>query len=64
MFGSFNLSIRSIITKLKQKYEVDTNPVDDPHTVRFIRLVYLKDLNTEFIELQKQYEIFAQKYFS
>ena len=64
MLGSFNLSIKSIISKLKQKYEVDNSPNDNPETSRFIRLVYIKDLNDDFIDLQKHFEIFVQKYFS
>jgi hypothetical protein len=64
MLGSFNLSIRSIISKLKQKYEVENSPSVDSETSRFVKLVYLKELNDDFVDLQKHFEVFSKKYFS
>ena len=63
-FGSLNLSIRSIISKLKQKYEVDTTKEEDSEMSKYIRLLYLKELNADFIELQKEYELFKQMFFN
>ena len=63
-FGSLNLSIRSIISKLKQKYEVDTSSSDDTDNNKYIRMLYLKELNSDFIELQKEYEIFKLMFFN
>lgn len=63
-FGSLNLSIRSIISKLKQKYEVDTSSSDDTDNKKYIRMLYLKELNSDFIELQKEYEHFKLMFFN
>ena len=63
-FGSLNLSIRSIISKLKQKYEVDASKQEDSEMSKYIRLLYLKELNADFIELQKEYELFKQMFFN
>ena len=63
-FGSLNLSIRSIISKLKQKYEVDTSSSDDTDNKKYIRMLYLKELNSDFIELQMEYEHFKLMFFN
>ncbi|RMZ94282.1 tetratricopeptide repeat 27 [Brachionus plicatilis] len=57
-FGSLNLSVRSIISKLKLKYQVDPDSPD-----KYLRLLFLKDLNDEFVQLQKEYEQFISSYF-
>jgi hypothetical protein len=64
MLGSFNLSIRSIISKLKQKYEVDNSQSVGSESPHYVKLLYLKDLNDDFIDLQRHFEIFVEKYFS
>ena len=65
LFGSFNLSIRSIISKLKQKYQVDDNNNNSENQDgKYIKLLYLKELNPKFIQLQQDYEMFIHKFFS
>lgn len=57
-FGSLNLSVRSVISKLKLKYQVDPDTPD-----QYSRLLFLKDLNNEFVELQKEYYHLIENYF-
>ena len=64
LFGSFNLTIRSIISKLKQKYQIDDNNNNNSDDGKYIKLLYLKELNPKFIQLQQDYELFLQKFFS
>ena len=64
-FGSLNLSIRSIISKLKQKYEIDTkSSSEDIEYNKYVKLLYLSELNADFIQLQKEYEHFKQMFFN
>lgn len=53
------MSIKSIIAKLKLKYKVD-----ETNSTPFARLLYLKDVNDEFVELQSEYEEFNKTFFS
>jgi hypothetical protein len=65
VFGSINLSIRSIISKLKQKYLVDTNNNnEDPSLACFDHLLYFKELNPIFTQLQKSYADFLKAFYS
>ena len=64
MLGSISLNIRSIISKLKLKYEVDNSSHPDDLDNKYIKLLYLKDLNAEFIYLQKEYEHLQKTYFA
>jgi hypothetical protein len=60
--SSLNLTIRSIISKLKQKYLVDNS--SDDAVGSYIKLLYLKEINPKFIELQQQYEMFSREFFN
>ena len=63
-FGSLNLSIRSVMSKLKQKYEIDTKlSSENIEDNKYDRLLYLRDLNADFIQLQKEYENFKKTFF-
>ena len=68
-FGSFNFGVRSIISKLKKKYEVDpslTGDQEEPNNngVRVVKLLYLKELNDIFVDLQIEFHKFSQQFFS
>jgi hypothetical protein len=64
MLGSISLNIRSIISKLKLKYEVDSSTHPDDLENKYVKLLYLKELNAEFINLQKEYENLQKTYFA
>jgi hypothetical protein len=57
-FGSLNLTFKSIISRLKQKYNVDSNNNDENCNGAYIKLLYLKELNPKFIQFQQDYEKF------
>ncbi len=48
------------MTKLKTKYDVDKSDTSS----KYAKLLFLKDLNENFINMQIEYEKFIQAYFS
>ena len=61
MSGSLSLTIKSLITKLKTKYSVDKNNNQD---CKYDKLLYLADVNTNFVQLQQEYEKFRTEFLS
>lgn len=59
-FGSVYMSMKSIISKLKQKYKVD----EENSTPNQVKLLYLKDVNEDFVEMQVEYEAFNKQFFA
>lgn len=57
--GSLLLSTKGIISKLKMKYKEDDSTDDDS----YIRLLYLKEVNDQFVELQTEFKIFNKNFF-
>ena len=61
ILSSLNLTIRGIMSRLKQKYSVDTS---DENSAPYVQLMYLKEINPKFTELQQQYELFTRDFFN
>jgi hypothetical protein len=62
-FGSLNLTFKSIISRLKQKYSVDSNNNEENCNGEYIKLLYLKEINAKFIQFQQEYEKFKLNFF-
>jgi hypothetical protein len=62
--GSVNLNVRSIISKMKQKYGVDNEPSENQDNEPYVRLLYLKEVNSDFVQVQKELHYFTSTYFS
>ena len=61
IFASFKLNIKSIISKLKQKYSANN---EENHEVNeFIKLDYLTELDEVFVLLQTRYNFFLKKFY-
>jgi hypothetical protein len=54
------MSMKSIISKLKQKYKVD----EENSTPNQVKLLYLKDVNEDFVEMQVEFEAFNKQFFA
>ena len=61
MCGSLSLTVKSLMTKLKSKYSVDKNNNEDS---KYEKLLYLADVNKNFVHLQQEYERFRAEFFS
>lgn len=60
IFGSLNMTIKSLIKKLKLKYSVDSN--NNEEESKYEKLLYLTEVNGKFVELQQEYERFKEEF--
>ena len=64
IFGSLNLTVKSLVSKLKRKYSVDdNNNNEEDGSSKYAKLLYLKDVNEKFVQLQQEHERFSLEFF-
>jgi len=49
---------------MKQKYEVDNGASETPDDEPYVRLLYLKEVNQDFVQVQRELHYFTSTYFS
>ena len=49
---------------MKQKYGVDNEPSENQDNEPYVRLLYLKEVNSDFVQVQKELHYFTSTYFS
>jgi len=61
VYCSLNMTIKSLIKKLKAKYSVDGNNNSASGESKYERLLYMTEVNDKFVELQEEHENFRRE---